>query len=368
MRIGTVILLALVVALRPAPAAEWEFTALHNLRGSGEFGASSCAYGLSADGQAAVGASLSSIGLGVTRGDEAFLWIKPGPMQGLGALSPPGAEFFSTAYDVSDHGRVVVGESETGQGRQAFRWTRAEGMVGLGTLEPSATSAAYGVSADGQVIVGVQGKAAFRWTQEHGLMLLGDLPGGLNRSAATAVSSDGKVVVGYGSTNDGTEAFRWTAESGMQGLGDLAGGSFSSMAEGVSRDGAVVVGRARSASGAEAFRWTAEEGMTALGDLPGGEFWSGAKAVSGDGKVVVGRATGPTGPAAFVWTAEHGMQSLTTLVHGVPSASGWQLEDATDISDDATVIVGTGTNPQKEKAAWLIRLRQPPTTADRARE
>ena len=39
-----------------------------------------------------------------------------------------------------------------------------------------------------------------------------------------AISSDGKVVVGWGSTDEGTEAFRWTADAGLQGLGDLPGG------------------------------------------------------------------------------------------------------------------------------------------------
>lgn len=359
MRICTGILWALLVAPRVVTAAEFEFTALGNLRGSGEFGPSSEAYGVSADGQAVAGVSLSSIGLGVTRGEEAFLWIKPGEMQGLDSLAPPQANFFSAAQDVSDQGRVVVGESETDKGRQAFRWTQAGGMVGLGTLAQHASSIAYGVSADGKIIVGTQGKVAFRWTEEQGMTSLGDLPGGQKRSTAMAVSSDGSVVVGCGSTDDGTEAFRWTAETGLQGLGDLTGGSFSSAAEGVSRDGAVVVGRGRSTSGAEAFRWTAAEGMKALGDLPDGEFSSGANAVSGDGKVIVGQATGPSGPVAFLWTAEQGMQSLTALVRDVPSAAGWQLTEACDISDDGTVIVGTGTNPQKEQAAWLIRRREP---------
>jgi probable HAF family extracellular repeat protein len=358
MRMLTALALAIVVASRGVTAAEIEFIALGNLRGSGEFGPSSQAHGVSADGQAVVGVSLSSIGLSVTRGEEAFLWMKPGPMRGLDALSPPKSAFYSAAHDVSDRGLVVVGESQTDKGRQAFRWTQAEGMVALGTLGPHETSIAYGVSADGKIIVGTQGKIAFRWTSEEGVMLLGDLPGGQQRSTALAISSDGNVIVGCGNTNDGTEAFRWTARDGMQGLGELAGGSYFSAAEGVSRDGSVVVGTAKSANGAEAFRWTADEGLTALGDLPEGEFSSGANAVSGNGAVVVGRASGPAGPDAFLWTAQQKMRSLTALVGSVPSAVGWQLTEARDVSDDGSVIVGVGINPQKQTAAWLIRLRQ----------
>ena len=359
MRISTGILLAIVLAPRLAAADEFEFIPLGNLRGAGEFGKSSQAHGVSADGQAVVGVSLSSVGLGVTRGGEAFLWVKPGPMRGLDALSPSETEYFSAAHDVSDQGRVVVGESQTDKGRQAFRWTQATGMVGLGTPALNETSVAYGVSADGKIIVGTQGQVAFRWTEEPGMASLGDLPGGQQKSAALAVSSDGKVVVGCGSTDDGIEAFRWTAEAGLLGLGDLAGGRFFSAADGVSRDGSVIVGTAKSDNGTEAFRWTAADGMTALGDLPDGEFSSAAYAVSGDGKIVVGRAAGPSGPQAFLWTAEQGMQSLGILLRNTPSAAQWQLTEARDISDDATVVVGIGINPEKETAAWLIRRHQP---------
>jgi probable HAF family extracellular repeat protein len=359
MRLSTGILLAVVLAPRLVAAVEFEFISLGNLRGAGEFGKSSQAHGVSADGQAVVGVSLSSVGLGVTRGEEAFLWVRPGPMRGLDALSPSETEYFSAAYDVSDQGRVVVGESQTDGGRQAFRWTQAAGMVSLGTPALDETSIAYGVSADGKIIVGTQCKVAFRWTEEQGMTSLGDLPGGQKKSTALAVSSDGKVVVGCGSTDNGTEAFRWTAETGLQGLGNLTGGGLFSAADGVSRDGSVIVGTAKSDNGTEAFRWTATDGMTALGDLPDGEFSSAAHAVSGDGKIVVGRAAGPSGPEAFLWTAEQGMQSLGALVRNIPAAAPWRLTEARDISDDATVVVGIGINPEKQTAAWLIRRHRP---------
>lgn len=356
MRLFAGILCVVWCAPCAAVAVEFEFVPLGNLRGSDDFGKRSQAYGISDDGQAVVGESLSSVGWGVTRGTEAFLWVKPGPMRGLEALSPPQTEYFSAAHDVSDQGRVVVGQSQTDKGSQAFRWTQATGMVALvGTLAQREPSVACGVSADGKVIVGSQGKVAFRWTEEHGMTPLS----GQNRSAALAVSSDGKAVVGWMNTDDGTEAFRWIAEGGLQGLGDLPGGTFLSGADGVSRDGSVIVGTATSTSGTEAFRWTAADGMTPLGDLPDGEFSSRAHAVSGDGKVVVGRAAGPSGLEAFLWTAEQGMQSLSRLVHNVPSAAQWQLTEARDISNDATIVVGIGVNPEKETAAWLIRMPRP---------
>ena len=79
---------------------------------------------------------------------------------------------------------------------------------------------------------------------------LGDLPGGVFGSDAWGVSADGSVVVGgsYSASGIG-EAFRW--ENGvMTGLGDLPGGSWS-WAHAVSADGLVVVGGGDSASGRE---------------------------------------------------------------------------------------------------------------------
>ena len=71
---------------------------------------------------------------------------------------------------------------------------------------------------------------------------LGDLAGGNFSSAAYGISADGSVVVGQSSSASGLEAFRWTLDGGMVGLGDLPGGTFTSKARGTSADGSAVVG------------------------------------------------------------------------------------------------------------------------------
>lgn len=85
---------------------------------------------------------------------------------------------------------------------------------------------------------------------------LGDLMGSTFSSSAHAVSADGSVIVGSGTSASGTEAFKWTSAGGMIGLGNLTGGTFDSSASGISADGSVIVGRGYSSSGKEAFRWT----------------------------------------------------------------------------------------------------------------
>src|SRR5947208_11797763 len=112
-------------------------------------------------------------------------------------------------------------------------------------------------------------------------------------SGAFGVSADGSVVVGMAEDANGMRrAFRWTAVSGLQYLDTLGG--FESAAYGVSADGSVVVGRSTNAANSyHAFRWTAAGGMPDLGTM-GGTYSEGYD-VSSDGSAIVGDAAGTTG-------------------------------------------------------------------------
>lgn len=192
---------------------------------------------------------------------------------------------------------------------------------------------------------------------------LGDLPGGSFFSGARAISADGSTVVGGGRSDAGAEAFVWTAVGGMVGLGDLPGGAFDSTAYGVSADGSTVVGRSSSAGFKpnEAFRWTRSDGMVGLGDLPGGLFSSWARGVSADGSTVVGQGSSEWGDAAFIWDVVNGMRALQDVLlddFGLDlGGASVRLVEATAISPDGTVIVGTGLNAVGQTEAWLVSLR-----------
>ncbi len=210
--------------------------------------------------------------------------------QGLGFLTstdsnvPPN----SYAFGVSADGGVVVGYASLTPpiAYEGFRWTPAGGMVALGVLGAGVpgvvqtNSIAQAVSADGTVIVGestdgTNGGQAFRWTQATGMVGLGFVGNsGYRYSAATGVSTDGSVVVGS-STYSGNyeQAFRWTQAGGTVGLGFLNSSiaSPNSAASGVSGDGTIVVGNSYYATNQyEAIRWTQATGMTGLGFVGGG--------------------------------------------------------------------------------------------------
>lgn len=126
---------------------------------------------------------------------------------------------WSEAYGVSADGRVVVGQARAAEGIRAFRWMEGVGMQDLGTLG-GRESAAYSVSWDGRVVVGWADNAtgqlrAFRWTQQTGMEDLNLtyaplLTNGSVLAIAYAISPDGRYIVGYGynaATGRNQEAF-----------------------------------------------------------------------------------------------------------------------------------------------------------------
>jgi probable HAF family extracellular repeat protein len=232
-------------------------------------------------------------------------------------------------------------------------------MQDLGTLG-GGWSGAWGVSADGAVVVGGADNAAgysraFRWTAAGGMQDLGTLGG--NWSRAWGVSADGAVVVGWAANAAGQErAFRWTAAGGMQDLGTL-GGNWS-YAYDVSADGAVVVGE----SDWHAFRWTASGGMQDLGTLGG--LGSLAYGVSADGSVVVGGATNAEWDyRAFRWTASGGMEDLNTTYASLLT-NGSVLREARAISPDGRYIVGWGYNAATDRIEAFLLDTGPRCTLD----
>jgi len=239
-------------------------------------------------------------------------------------------------------------------------------FIPFGDLEGAEfSSAAEGVSRDGQVAVGVGtstasgsgGREAQKWGALDGSVGLGSIDdnGGAYWSYARGASNDGTSIVGASrssfSTGNSTEAFLWTAESDeMVGLGDLVGGAIRSDAYAISGDASIIVGSSSStASGAnwdEAFLWTEEGAMQALGFLGGtGGSKSASLGISSDGMVVVGESTSAESGAnrreAFRWTEEGAMEALGFLDFSV---AGNNTSRANAASIDGLVIVGASVS------------------------
>jgi len=256
-------------------------------------------------------------------------------------LPPPGMQDFYpfghqiTVSKTSHDGSVIVGYDQTDQ--VAYRWSMSEGHSFLGTLG-GALSAAYDVSADGKVVVGLSdtaglGQRAFRWTKEGGMVNLGNL-GASGSSHAYGVNGDGSVVVGRSTASDGrTQAFIWKASTGMRVLGDLDVTSATSVAQGISDDGTVVIGQRLSGMSWEGFRWTESGGFHFIQSF-------NPLGTSADGSVLVGRT--PNGAAR--WTASSGVTLLGTL--------GGSMSEGFDISNNGSIIVGRSQDSSGQDRAY----------------
>jgi probable HAF family extracellular repeat protein len=251
--------------------------------------------------------------------NTAAIWLGGRRFYNLGGLpgGMPGGgrdSFLSNNYGVSGDGSIVVGLGWVNAGRaHAFRWEQSTGMVDLGSLN-GMDSRANAVSADGTTIVGWDAAMDGYWrgaVWRGGKETLLD-PMGL-MGEAFAVNADGTAIVGTGYAG-GSHAYLWTP-SGVTDLGILARNSPTSdlamaFATAVSDDGKTVVGFSGFGGDRDAFIWTPSTGMVVLDDyvkakgITGLDGWilGTANSISRDGKVIAGIGVGPQGPDSWVVT------------------------------------------------------------------
>lgn len=317
----------------------------------------------------------------------------PGTTSSLVVLTPPNIP--TAAGGSTNQNRTatcVVGYQDAGNGTpyHALRWTQPSGPQDLGTLDAannaSRFSDAMATSDDCNVIVGMSQlnatvQHAYRWTTAGGMVDIGAPAGAARNSRAFGVSADGSVVVGEGEFVDAgtfsgfrTGAYRWTAAGGFLNLGALEP-LFPSYAFSVSGDGSVIVGAGgvsggSGANGSRAFRWTQVTGLVPIGPLAGHQY-ADAAGVSDNGKIVVG--TSSTAPldhngvggvlrgrgTAFRWTQTTGIQDLKQLlVAAGVNMTGISLLTVTGLSPDGQWIVGeatTPTTPANETIGYIVQ-------------
>ncbi len=235
--------------------------------------------------------------------NHAVRWSRSGDIE---ILPIPDGYIGSTARAISADGHYMAGGLLTPQfGYHAARWT-AEGKVEIIPL-PQGVSGTYesvGISDCGRVVTGIlyqrvsdSGtiKQTFRWVEGEGTALL-PLPSGITGAFASAINSDGTVIVGTAyyldMALDGfetTSAFRWKQGEEMMIFMDKAN------AEGISADGKVVTGWGMIFDSelqgivTRSFRLDMEEGLQVF-QLPSS---LSTKGVSADGRVLIGYGVTP---------------------------------------------------------------------------
>lgn len=228
---------------------------LGDLPGNGFF---SIANGVNADGSVVVGHSESA--LSGTLSAEGFRWTQATGMQALGDLPGSNFFSVASAVSADGLRIAGYGTSTLSgpASSEATRWSWPAAPQPLGDLPGGGFGGnAFGISANGNVIVGLSaatgGVFAFRWSDPAaggaGMQSIGDIPGGSAFSRANGISADGKVIVGQSIGPSGMEAFVWTAATGcvslkglLTSLGlDLTGWTLE-VATAISADGRTIVG------------------------------------------------------------------------------------------------------------------------------
>ena len=310
------------------------------------------AFGISYDGQVAVGASQGASGF------EPIKWTRSGGLTSLGMPATLG-----WAQGASSNGSVIAGRDyDSSTGDHAWAWTQATGFTDLGSLPGTSNGVGNGISPDGSTIVGASDGSrveAFRWTASSGISALG-MGSGLATNAFSA-SSNGSIIVGYDYySNTGYEPMRWTQATGIVDMGFLPGDNLG-MAYGVSSDGSTIVGF----SGSHAFSWRAATGMVDLGFVPGSTLGI-ATAASGDGSVIVGQDRDPSsGNLVAAFWRGGAAYSLSSYLeqNGATGLSGWTLTTAGSVSGNGSTVVGYGIDPAGYREGFVATINPAPEPA-----
>jgi hypothetical protein len=324
--------------------------------------------GISGDGQVLVGRTILPGPLAGIRWTQATGW------QDLGA---PAGRTHTRVADTSFDGSEVAGTGDPGGG--AFRWVQG---IGWGSqLFPGEAAA---ISADGSVVAGtyqtiifpgaapdpaigpVLSTVLYAWREGIGAtwQVAADPPwwfdiGGITGDGGAVVGTRTSIIghmipMRFAVTGGGVQ-LRVAPEGVGNECVELIDNPCTGQALSVSADGTTVAGAVELATGLvppHAARWIGSAAPPVFLDGGPPAPPSSGHDVSGDGHMIVGARDG----AAFLLTAGGGMQDLKGLLegHGV-DLTGWTLANAQFISDDGSVIAGTGTRPGGAFAIWLAQ-------------
>lgn len=284
---------------------------------------------------------------------------------GQPSISDDGRYIAGTAINPSNANRYEMSRYD----RQTGQWTN---LGGIGGVSGSSVSSGWGISGDGNTVVGLgwvnAGTAnAVRWNATSNLTeSLGTSVAGRS-TRANAVNGNGSVIAGW---QDSSTGFRQGAVwvNGVQTLIADAQGNPASEASDVTTDGRWVVGAGNTGTGNQAWRWSAETGYENLGSLPNNTARGSATGIADNGTIIGFQRVGPPAVSGdgFIWFPGVGMVNLTQLALnlGVPLPAGYRLALPLGISADGNTIVGIGAfQGSFISSGWVITIPAPGSAA-----
>lgn len=306
---------------------------------------------------------------GMNYPNPAFIWNEI-----IGKVDLTTVEF-SEAYDVSNNGKVVgrfydltlpapggnptlrAGYWENGT------WNALAGLVGLVPLDELSFTHAYGISADGTTICGMQwlpdySVEAVYWSNGNVIGLTQTYG---ENSRANAVSSDGSVIAGWNAGPGGIPdrtAFSWDPAPHYLGGFDQTYPVGESRA--INSAGTIIVGGA-----IWPFIWSASTGMKQI-VADSSDYDQGAgQGISDDGTIVgwVDPVGGGFNYKGFIkkpnWPDIVYLSTYIIDSLGINGYTDWDFTFGQSISADGNVIGITAYSPLGEPRALILKTNEP---------
>ena len=299
-----------------------------------------------------------------------FTWTASGGAVNIGGVLPEG---YGGQASISNDGTRVGGtniNTATGRGEMAYyditsaSWTN---LGGIGSSSDNSTSSGWGISGDGQHMVGLgwinAGTAhAIQWSAGTGTVDMGSTV--TDRSTrANAVSDNGSVVVGW---QDDDFGFRQGAVwvNGVQTTISDNDGNPMGEASSVSGDGQWVTGIT---SNDRSWRYnTVSEDFEYLDPIGSGYFFPTAlgTGISDDGSIIVGQVRDfgpPVFGNGFIWQEGVGTMSLNDYFDsmGVDYEDGFVFSAPFAVSGDGDTFAGWGLDGNGALSGWVVTVPSP---------
>lgn len=224
----------------------------------------------------------------------------------LGGLQNSSQSNQSSAYEISKEGKTVVGLGFLNAAwAHAIRWTEEKGIIDLGAIINSQNSRANSVSSNGEVIAGWQEDEYNHWQGtiwKNNQIIALSRPDGEPISEINAISGNGKWAVG----DEFLSPWRWSEETGQLFLFTNTDPTTTWKTTAISEDGKIIVGyqqiRNLAPIHGRGFIWTEQLGVmdlaafaNSIGIATDGLHLSFPLNISLNGEHIVGLATTDTG-------------------------------------------------------------------------
>jgi hypothetical protein len=318
--------------------------------------------------------SISDTGVVVGNDDniaQYFMWSSGGGLSNIGGIT--GNDGYGGQATISNDGSRVGGtniNSNTLLGEAAIydvgssTWSN---LGGIGGSVDASTSSGWGLSGDGQALVGLGWTNGFEghaihWSSGGGMVDMGSTSPG-QASRANAANIDGTVVGGWQDNDNGRQGAVWV--NGLQELIFDGDGFGVSEVLSVSNDGQWVTGVAYTE---QTYRYnTITDTFQYIDPVsPGGFFFATSlgMAISDDGSTIVG-ATRDFGPPIFGtgWIWKEGVGTIPLPQYfdsiGVAYEPGFLFSAATAMSGDGQTIAGIGLSPSEGFVGWVVQIPTP---------